>query len=93
MSNLLAREQPQADARDVRLKANRYKSDGRWACLHLLPEDASPQYNDNNARESCGGRHRIKQRSQPFAEIPPLWYPPKWGINGRLGVLPSRNVI
>ena len=35
------------------------------------------------------GRHRIKQRFQPFATMLPLWYPPRWGINGKLEVLPS----
>jgi hypothetical protein len=30
------------------------------------------------------GRHRIKQRFQPSATMLPLWYPPKWGINGML---------
>ncbi len=37
---------------------------------------------------SPDGRHRIKQRFQPSATMLPLWYPPKWGINGWLGWLP-----
>ncbi len=35
------------------------------------------------------GRSRIKQRFQPAAVMPPLWYPPRWGINDRLDVPPS----
>ena len=35
------------------------------------------------------GRSRIKQRFQPAAAMLPLWYPPKWGINDRLNVLPG----
>ncbi len=30
---------------------------------------------------------RIKQRFQPSATLPPLWYPPEWGINDRLDIL------
>ena len=33
---------------------------------------------------SLDGRHRIKQRFQPTATMPPLRYPPKWGSNDRL---------
>ena len=39
------------------------------------------------------GRHRIKQRFRPFETLLPLWYPPKWEINCRLGVLPNRNIV
>ncbi|MBE7157820.1 MAG: hypothetical protein INR62_05200, partial [Rhodospirillales bacterium] len=31
---------------------------------------------------SPDGRSRIKQRFLPAAKVPPLWYPPKWGLNG-----------
>ncbi len=35
------------------------------------------------------GRCRIKQRFQPSAAMLSLWYPPKWGISGRLNPLPG----
>ena len=35
------------------------------------------------------GRHRIKQRVQPPAAMLPPWYPPRWGINEKLGVPPG----
>ena len=39
------------------------------------------------------GRHRIKQRFQPAAAVLPLWYPPKWGVNDRLGLVPCRDIV
>ena len=35
------------------------------------------------------GGVRIKQRFQPSAIVPPLWYPLKWGINDKVSALPS----
>ena len=37
-----------------------------------------------------GGRHRIKHRFRPSAENLSFWYPPKWGLNGRLTQLPQQ---
>ncbi len=37
---------------------------------------------------SPDGRIRIKQRFRPSAEMLPLWYPPKWGVNSNLRALP-----
>ena len=40
---------------------------------------AYPQFTSSDSR--C----RIKQRFLPSAGMLPLWYPPKWGINDKLG--------
>lgn len=32
------------------------------------------------------GRTRIKQKFAPTATLPPPWYPPKWGLNQRIGL-------
>ena len=39
------------------------------------------------------GRIRIKQRFQPSAIVPLLWYPPKWGVNEKLSALRSTPSI
>ena len=38
---------------------------------------------------TADGRTRIKQRFQPATTLLLSWYPPKWGINGRLNSLPG----
>lgn len=30
------------------------------------------------------GRSRIKQKYKPAGQIPPPWYPPKWGLNAKI---------
>ena len=42
---------------------------------------------------SVDGRSRIKQRFQPAAMMPPLWYPPKWGINDKPEALAFTAII
>ena len=36
--------------------------------------------------EGTSGRTRIKQKYKPTLQEIPQWYPPKWGLNGSIGV-------
>ncbi len=38
---------------------------------------------------SLDGRIRIKQRFRPVGTMLSFWYPPKWGLNGMLSMLPA----
>jgi hypothetical protein len=69
--------------------------DGLWGrplhaidCQNIFCE--TDKYCREAAPELASGRTRIKAKFAPKAEALPLFFPPKWGINGRL---PAGGVV